>query len=212
MPTPNRDQIERITRRQVFQRPHDAGLNYGFGEHGGDGVGEAFEAIDDGEHDILSAAVPDLVHDTQPELGAFILLDPHAEHFLAAIGAHAQRNVDRLGADHALVADLDPDRIEEDERIGGIEQALLPGGNFLDHGIGDGRYQIRRDVDAIKLPQMPVISRVLMPRAYIEIILSSKPGKRRWYLAINCGSKLPCRSRGTSMSILPVSVTTVLRP
>ena len=28
-----------------------------------------------------------------------------------------------------------------------------------------------------------------MPRAYIEMILSSKPGKRRWYLAISCGSK-----------------------
>lgn len=31
------------------------------------------------------------------------------------------------------------------------------------------------------------ISRVLMPRAYIDIILSSKPGKRRWYLAIPSG-------------------------
>ena len=47
---------------------------------------------------------------------------------------------------------------------------------------------------------------------FIEIILSSKPGKRRWYLAINCGSKLPARSRGTSISIFPVPVETVLRP
>jgi hypothetical protein len=30
-------------------------------------------------------------------------------------------------------------------------------------------------------------SRVLMPRAYIDTILSSKPGKRRWYLAMSCG-------------------------
>src|SRR3954449_9054100 len=51
-----------------------------------------------------------------------------------------------------------------------------------------------------------------MPRAYIETILSSKPGNRRWYLAISCGSKVDRRSRGTSRSILPVSVTTVLRP
>src|SRR5216684_9251793 len=35
----------------------------------------------------------------------------------------------------------------------------------------------------------PTISRVLMPRAYIEMIFSSNPGKRRWYLAISCGSK-----------------------
>src|SRR6516225_12332620 len=35
-----------------------------------------------------------------------------------------------------------------------------------------------------------------MPRAYIEMILSSKPGKRRWYLAISCGSNRAWRSRG----------------
>jgi hypothetical protein len=40
---------------------------------------------------------------------------------------------------------------------------------------------------------MADISRVLMPRAYIEMILSSNPGKRRWYLAISCGSKLAWR-------------------
>src|SRR4051812_15776627 len=51
-----------------------------------------------------------------------------------------------------------------------------------------------------------------MPRASIETILSSKPGNRRWYLAISCGSKVDRRSRGTSRSIRPVSVTTVLRP
>jgi len=51
-----------------------------------------------------------------------------------------------------------------------------------------------------------------MPRAYIDTILSSNPGKRRWYLAIDCGSKLACRSRGPSIASLPVSVVIVLRP
>jgi hypothetical protein len=55
----------------------------------------------------------------------------------------------------------------------------------------------------------PWISRTLMPRAYIEMILSSKPGNRRWYLAINCGSKLPRRSRGMASSIASFSVSTV---
>src|SRR5437763_1822087 len=44
-----------------------------------------------------------------------------------------------------------------------------------------------------------------MPRAYIEMILSSNPGNRRWYFAISCGSKRAWRSRGTSSSIWPVS-------
>src|SRR5436305_5713264 len=51
-----------------------------------------------------------------------------------------------------------------------------------------------------------------MPRAYIEVILSSNPGKRRWYLAISCGSKLAWRSHGTASSIRPVSVRTVFLP
>jgi integrase len=55
-------------------------------------------------------------------------------------------------------------------------------------------------------------SRVLMPRAYIEMILSSKPGKRRWYLAMSCGSNVESRSRGTCSSSLPVPVRTVLPP
>jgi hypothetical protein len=40
------------------------------------------------------------------------LFEPKAEHLLGAIGADAQRNVDRLVADDPLVADLDPDRIK----------------------------------------------------------------------------------------------------
>jgi len=50
-----------------------------------------------------------------------------------------------------------------------------------------------------------------VPRAYIEMILSSKPVKRRWYFAISSGSKLPCRSRGISKAMRPLSVTTFFR-
>jgi hypothetical protein len=42
-----------MTRSRVLQQPHDAGLDDGFGEYGGDGVGEALQAIDDGQEDIL---------------------------------------------------------------------------------------------------------------------------------------------------------------
>jgi hypothetical protein len=49
-----------------------------------------------------------------------------------------------------------------------------------------------------------------MPRAYMATILSSKPVKRRSCLGIRTGSKLPSRSRGTSMRTAPSSVSTVL--
>ena len=89
---------------EFLRRVDDASLDDRVREHRGDGVGEALEAIDDSQHDILGAAVPELVHDPEPELGAFVLLDPQAEHLLAAVGAHAQRDVDGLGTDEPFSA------------------------------------------------------------------------------------------------------------
>src|SRR3546814_8463727 len=65
---------------RVAQQMDDACLDHRFGEDGGDGVGEALQAIDDGQHDILDAAVAQFVHDAQPEFGALILLQRSEEH------------------------------------------------------------------------------------------------------------------------------------
>src|ERR1700733_11087208 len=51
-----------------------------------------------------------------------------------------------------------------------------------------------------------------MPRAYIEMILSSKPVNRLCPLATILGSKLPCRSRGVSSSSSSKSPFSTLRP
>ena len=123
----------------------------GLREDGGDRLGEALQAIDDGDQDVLDAAVLQLVHDPQPELGALGLLDPEAEDLLGAVGQDAERDVDRLVADDALVADLDPDGVEEDQRIDRLERPVLPFGDLLQDGVGDGRDQVRRDVDAVEL-------------------------------------------------------------
>ncbi|CAB3928700.1 hypothetical protein LMG26858_06311 [Achromobacter anxifer] len=57
----------------------------------------------------------------------------------------------------------------------------------------------------------PWISRTVIPRAYIAMILSSNPVKRRSCLGIRIGAKLPSRSRGISTCSGPSSVSTVLR-
>ena len=77
---------------------HDAGLDLGLREDGGDRVGEALQAVDHGDQDILDAAVLQVGHDPQPELCPFSLLDPQAQDLLAAVGLDPQRQVDRLGA------------------------------------------------------------------------------------------------------------------
>src|SRR6266545_7322493 len=54
------------------------------------------------------------------------------------------------------------------------------------------------------------MSRVVIPRAYIATIFSSKPAKRRSPFLTTSGSKLPLRSRGASMRTGPWSVCSVL--
>lgn len=60
------------------------------------------------------------VHNAQPELGAFGLLDPDAQDLLGAIGQDAEFDVDGLVSNKAFVPDLDADGFEEDQRIANI--------------------------------------------------------------------------------------------
>ena len=53
------------------------------------------------------------------------------------------------------------------------------------------------------------MSRVVMPLAYIPMILSSSSLLLAWYFRRICGSYSPFRSRGTSTSTSPVDVRTV---
>ncbi len=79
-PVPSADRLR-------SDRVHDAGLDLGLREHGADRLGEALQPVDDGDQDVGDAAVAQLVHDAQPELGALGLLEPEAEHLLGAVGA-----------------------------------------------------------------------------------------------------------------------------
>jgi hypothetical protein len=117
-------------------------LNDGVGKCGVDRFREAFEPIDHGQQDVLDAAVLEFVHHPEPEFGAFILLDPHAQNGFGAIGHDAQRNMDCLVADQPFVADLDPNGIKENKRIDGIQRTLLPGCNLIEHRVGDRADQI----------------------------------------------------------------------
>jgi len=65
-----------------------------------------------------------------------------------------QRDVYRLVANEPFIADLHPDRIEEHQRVAGIERAALPLRDRLQHCVGDRRDQVGRHVDAVQLLQM----------------------------------------------------------
>src|SRR3981081_689644 len=54
-----------------------------------------------------------------------------------------------------------------------------------------------------------LISRTVIPWAYIAMILVSNPPKRFWPLRMSCGSNSPLRSRATSISSFPSSLISV---
>lgn len=82
--------------QRISDQMHDAGLDLGGRIDRLDRFGEAAQPIDHRDQDVVQAAVLQLVEDLQPELGAFGLLDPQTQYFLAAVGADAQRQIDRL--------------------------------------------------------------------------------------------------------------------
>lgn len=56
---------------------------------------------------------------------------------------------------YALVADLDPDRVEEDQRVGRIERPLLPGGDLVEYGVGHRADQVGRHVNPVQIVRVP---------------------------------------------------------
>ena len=68
---------------------HDAGLHAGQRKNRGDRLGKALQPINDRDQNVLYPAVAQLVHDFEPELGSFILLDPNAQHIPSPVAGDA---------------------------------------------------------------------------------------------------------------------------
>src|ERR1700686_2300910 len=73
---------------------------------------------------------------------AFGLLDPQPEDFFVARATHPKRQVNRPVVDHAFVADLYADRVEEHDGVGCFQPAALPSGGLLEHRIGYRAHQV----------------------------------------------------------------------
>ena len=74
---------------------HDAGLHPGLRERRLDRLGEAFEAVDAADQDVLDAAALEVIEDGQPELGALGLLPPQPEDLPVAVARHPKREIAR---------------------------------------------------------------------------------------------------------------------
>jgi hypothetical protein len=97
---------------------------------------------------------------------------------LLSIQPDAQRQINRLDAYRTVVAYLDVDAVEIDDGVQRIERAGLPSFDFFNDCTGYGRNQAGRTSVPYISSRWPCISRTVMPRAYMDSILSSNPVQR----------------------------------
>ena len=118
--------------------------------------GKPVEPVDADEQDVSHPAGLQVGEDVQPELRALGLLEPQAEHVAFAVEVDAQRDVARLVLDRVPVADLHDQRIEVDDRVDALKRPVLPCLGVGQDSIGDLRDQVRRDLGAVDLGQVPL--------------------------------------------------------
>jgi hypothetical protein len=143
-------------RKLLGQQVDDAGLGDRGRPHRGDGVGQAGQAVADHDAHIGHTAVLDLGKHPQPVLGTLtvaVLAGPQAQDVPLAIHGHAQGDVDGPVGDVA-VADLDVDGVDEQHRVDRVQRPGLPGGQALQHPVGDGGDGLPRHVGAVDLGQV----------------------------------------------------------
>src|SRR3954454_21289610 len=175
----------------LAQQMDDAGLDRGLRENGRDCLWKALQAVDDRDQDILHTPVFELVHDLQPELGALVLLKPQAQDLLRPVCPDAQGDVDRLVPDQAFIADLDPERVEEDQRVDRLQRPGLPGRDLLEHRVRHRADQVRRDLDAVELAQVADD----LPRAHAPGVHRDDLVVEAWEAALVLGDQLRVEAR-----------------
>src|SRR4051794_16301806 len=153
-----RDDLALVAVVDVAQRGadqvHDAGLHPRLGEDRLDGLGEALEAVDAGDQDVLDAAAAQIVEDGQPELGALGFLPPQAEDLALAVAADPQGEVAGAALDRAVLTDLHEHAVEVDDRIDALERPRAPRDHVVEDGVGAPADRVAADVDTVELAQM----------------------------------------------------------
>lgn len=89
-----------------------------------------------------------------PELRALGGLDPDAQDVLDAVHVDADGDVRGPVGHVRAVADLHHQRVEVDDRVERLQRAGLPGGDLLEHGVGDLADRLVRQVGAQRRDQV----------------------------------------------------------
>ena len=128
---------------------------------------------------------------------------------LVAVDVDPDDQVGDLDGDHPGFADLDPHAVDEHDRIHLIDRSGLPAADLIHDHVGDLGDGLSETSTPYTSARCALMSRVVMPRAYRLKIMSLVEPSRRFRFGTSRGSKLPLRSRGTSIRACPALVITV---
>ena len=147
---------------------------------------------------IIDAAISELVHHAQPEFGASCCSSQRPRMSLVPSGVNAERDIDGLVAHEPLVADFDPQGVEENQGIDRLERPSLPCGDVSRTASVTTQIEIGRDIDAIELEQMADD----LANAHAARVHRDRSSRRSRESGADSarsavGSKVACRSRGT---------------
>ena len=157
----------------------DARLDGGLGEDRLDRLREPFEPVDTRRSGCL--CTPRCLSSVRTCIQNFApsgLLKPHPEHVAVAVEGDAQREVTRAALHRPALADLQHQRVEDDDRVDVLQRPLRPVAHVVDHRVGDPADQIAADLDAVDLLEVRLdIARREPAAVEAARILSSNPSK-----------------------------------
>ena len=107
---------------------------------------EAFQAVHAGDKDIVQTAIFQFRQYIQPELCTFIFGQPHTWQLFLTIKVNTQSQEHRFVDNPAVLPYFQDNTVKINNGINRIQRTVLPFNNLVDYGIGDFRYQRRRDV------------------------------------------------------------------
>src|SRR5690606_17802773 len=112
-------------------------------------IGEALQAVNAGNQDVLQASILQLSQHGEPEFGTFGFGQPQAQQLLLAFHVDAERQVHGL-VDNALVlANFQDNAVEVDDRVDRVNGAILPLYDGVEYAVGDLGNQRCRDIGIV---------------------------------------------------------------
>src|SRR5690554_1139816 len=140
----------------VADHVHDAQLDERLRVDRRDRLAEAGEAIDAANQDVFQSAVLKLGEHLEPELGPFAVGDPESQQFLLPVEVQSEGEVNRLAPHLPVLSHLHRERVEPDDRVEGLQRAVLPGYDLFEHRGGHVRDERGRDLGVIEFLKMPL--------------------------------------------------------